>query len=244
MASTASGPLAPMTSAIGERVLERRAVGDHPADQADLLGLLGRHLPGGEQEVHGHGERDLAPQPDRGAAQREQAPLGLEDAELGPLAGHPDVGGLEDLGAAGHRPTLDRGDQRLLQRSSGAGAPSSAGRGRRPSAAFTSSLPGPDIDFRSMPAQNVPPAPVRMAQRMSSLPVDLDPGVGHADQHRTRECVLRLGAVHGDDGGRPDDLEVRCSVPIMVLLPSVRTAPPCARSAMRRTVPWTVRSAR
>ena len=30
-------------------------------------------------------------------------------------------------------------------------------------------MPGPDIDFRSMPAQKVPPAPVRMAHRMSSL---------------------------------------------------------------------------
>ena len=33
---------------------------------------------------------------------------------------------------------------------------------------FSASLP--PIALRSMPAQNVPPAPVRMAQRMSSLP--------------------------------------------------------------------------
>ena len=79
----------------------------------DVLGLLGADEPAGEQQVGGVGEGDLALEADGRAAEREQAPPDLGDAELGRLAGHPDLGGLEDLGAAGHAVALDRGDDRL-----------------------------------------------------------------------------------------------------------------------------------
>ena len=123
-----------MTSAISRAVSRAVPSGTTRPMRPISLASWADTSPGGQQQVHGHRERDLAAQADGRAAEREQAPPGLEHAELGALAGHPDVGGLEDLGPAGHGPALHGGDQRLAQRSSGGAAPSSAGRGRRPSA--------------------------------------------------------------------------------------------------------------
>ena len=113
IAWTASGPLAAIS--VGDLVGlgQRLAVRDDVADQPDLLGLRGQDVPAGQQQVGGDRVRDLAGQPDRGAAQRVEPPARLGDAELRGLAGDPDVGGLQDLGAAGDRRPLDGGDQRL-----------------------------------------------------------------------------------------------------------------------------------
>jgi hypothetical protein len=72
-------------------------------------------MPSGQQELGRERVWDLARQPYGRAAQGEQAPPRLGDAEACALAGHADVGGLKDLGSAGDRRTLDRRDERLAQ---------------------------------------------------------------------------------------------------------------------------------
>ena len=52
---------------------EGLAVGDNVADQADLEGFGAGDVAAGEQQVGGNRIGDLPGQPDRGAAQREQA---------------------------------------------------------------------------------------------------------------------------------------------------------------------------
>jgi hypothetical protein len=116
------------------------------------------------------GEGDLPAQAHRRATEREEAPGGLGDAEARRLAGDADVGGLEDLGAAGERGALDRGDERLLQAvAAEEGFPVQLG--------LLGEAGGPlvvgvaaDIALRSAPAEKWPPAPVRMATRTSSSP--------------------------------------------------------------------------
>ena len=115
MACTASGPLAAISLGDLERLVQRLAVWHDVPDQADLLGLGCVDVAAGEQQVGGDRVRDLADQPHGRAAQRVQAPPRLADAEARALAGDPDVGGLQDLGAAGDRRSLDGGDQRLGQ---------------------------------------------------------------------------------------------------------------------------------
>ncbi|CKS41822.1 Uncharacterised protein [Mycobacterium tuberculosis] len=85
------------------------------ADQAHFLGLGGGNVPSGQQQVAGQSVGDLPDQPHGRAAHRVQAPLGLGDAELRTFTGDPDVGALQDLGAAGDRGPLDGGDQRFGQ---------------------------------------------------------------------------------------------------------------------------------
>src|SRR5699024_1780211 len=55
----------------------------------------------------------LAGEAYRGAAHREQSPPGFGYAELGALAGNPDVGALQNLRTARDRGTFDRGDERF-----------------------------------------------------------------------------------------------------------------------------------
>ena len=111
-----SGPHSATCSATPRATLERLAVGHDAADQPDLLRLVRAHGAGGEEDVHRDGVGDLAGEPARGPAEREQAAAGLPHAEDRALARDPDVGALEHLGAAGDRVALDGGDHRLQQR--------------------------------------------------------------------------------------------------------------------------------
>ena len=70
-------------------------------------------MPARQENVHGLGVGDLTSEADGRTAEREQAPAGLGHAEPGALARDADVGGLEDLGAAGDGRALDGGDERL-----------------------------------------------------------------------------------------------------------------------------------
>ena len=116
MASTASGPLAAITSAISRAF--SRAVPSGTTRPISPISLASWARPS-----RAVSSRSMATvkgicrtEAHRRAPEREEAPPGLEHAELGALPGHPDVGGLQDLGAPGHGPALDGGDQRLLQR--------------------------------------------------------------------------------------------------------------------------------
>ena len=83
------------------------------ADQADLLGLLGVDVLGGEDELHGVGHPHDAGQA-LGAAEAggdAQTHLGL--AELGLLAGQADVTGHGQLTAAAQSEAVHRGDDGL-----------------------------------------------------------------------------------------------------------------------------------
>ncbi len=113
IACTARGPLAQIRSAISWALASAFAIGYDVPDQSELLGLWRLDVATGQQQVRGDGVGELAGEPDRGAAQRVEAPLGFGDPEPGALSGHPDVGALEDLGAAGDGRPLHCGDQRL-----------------------------------------------------------------------------------------------------------------------------------
>ena len=156
-----------------------------------------------EQDLGRVRVRDLARQAHRRAAHRVERPARLRDAEARALAGHADLHRLQDLGAAGDRDALDRGDDRLASAGSGGTAPCRRCRGRPPCAPARRSRDrrrraSPDIARRSAPEQKLPPAPVTMMQRIVRVARRLLVGVVHADQHRARERVHALGAVHGD----------------------------------------------
>ena len=85
------------------------------AHQPDLQGTLGVDVPGSEDQLHGVG-RAHQPGQTLGAAKAggdAQAHLGL--AELGFLAGHPDVTGHGQLAAAAQGKAVHRGDGGLGQ---------------------------------------------------------------------------------------------------------------------------------
>ena len=197
IAWTASGPFAAIRSAISWALASAWPSGHDVADQADLLGLGRQDRPAGEQQLGGDRVRDLPGEPHGGAAHRVERPARLGDAELGRLAGDPDVGALEDLGAAGDRRSLDRRDQRLGQpealeqrlddrRVVGAVLERLArrllvGRLEVHARAEVAAGAGEDAD----PDLRVLVHPV--------------PGVGHDREHLAGQRVARLRPVHRDD---------------------------------------------
>src|SRR5205085_7941595 len=98
-----------------ERHLEGRAVGHHPPDEPDRQRLLRRVGARRQEPLHGLRVGDLPAQAYGRAAHREEPAARLAHAERRALAGDPDVGALEALGAARHRVALYRGDERLPQ---------------------------------------------------------------------------------------------------------------------------------
>ena len=170
------------------------------ADETDAQRFFGGHLPGGEQQLHGEGVRDLPAQPHRRTTERKQPPLGFEDAEDGALPRHPDIRGLQDLGPSGDGPALHRRDQRLAQ-----------------VVVAQERLP---VQVRVLCHAGLVPLGVTAAHGLEVhagtegpagagedgaanfvVAVDLLPRILHADQHRQAQGVLRLRSVHGDDGG-------------------------------------------
>ncbi len=163
-ALTASGPFSAMRSASSRALVSAWPSGTTWPMRPDLLGLGRADAAAGEQQVGGVGEGDLALEADGGPAEREQAPLHLGDAELGGVAGDPDLGGLEDLGAAGHAVALDGGDDRLRRAEVAQQRLPVQVRVLGQRAAVSSPMPVARA-LRSMPEQKSPPAPVRMPTR-------------------------------------------------------------------------------
>ena len=114
VAWTASGAFFVIRARVLEGLVQQRFLGHDGVEQTHLEGALRVDLIGAQQELHGLGERDLARQPHRGAAAREQAPRGFEHAEGGVLRGDADVDAAEHLHAARHARSVDRGDDRLV----------------------------------------------------------------------------------------------------------------------------------
>ena len=110
---TASGPFAAIRSASSRALASAWPSGTTWPIRPMSFASWRADEPAGEQQVGGDRVGDLALQAHGRPAEREQAPPDLGDAELGALAGHADLGGLQDLGAAGHAVALDRGDDRL-----------------------------------------------------------------------------------------------------------------------------------
>jgi len=140
------------------------------ADQTDLEGLGRADVLAGEQDLRRVGVGDLAGQAHRRAAHRVERPADLAHPEAGRLAGHPDLHGLEDLGAARDGHALHRGHD-------GLGRPVVAEQGlvddvgvlshraRVSSGSLASASPA--MARRSAPEQKLPPAPVTTMQRTS-----------------------------------------------------------------------------
>ena len=114
--ATASGPLAVMRSASSMRPGERLAGFGHHVDEAPRLTLFGGEAVTGQREFECLLVRNALLQAQQPAARGHQAALDLGDAELRGARRHDQVGGEHDLGAAGQRVALDRGDQRLARR--------------------------------------------------------------------------------------------------------------------------------
>ena len=186
-----------------EGLVECLTVGDDVADQADLLRLGGRDVPAGEQDVGGDRVGDLTHEPHRRATEWEQAPFCFGHTEFRALAGHPDVGALEDLGAAGDGRPLHRGDERfgeaaaLEQRGQPGQVPSSA------------------VALLELVARGGPVHRLEVGARAEGaaragqdghpdlrIVVDAVPRLGHDRHHLAGEGVARLGPVHGDDQDR------------------------------------------
>src|SRR6202034_4541851 len=97
----------------GEGRLERAAALGEDVDEAVLVGDLGVDRVTGQRRLHRQVQGELAAEAEEPATGGDQAPLHLGDAEARILRGDDEVAGTDDLGAAGQRGALDRGDQRL-----------------------------------------------------------------------------------------------------------------------------------
>src|SRR5215468_5052881 len=188
-----------------QRPGQRLAVRDDVADQADLQRLGRADQPPGQQQLGRDRVGDLPRQPHRRAAEREQPPARLGDAEPRALAGHPDVGGLEDLGAPGDGRPLDGGDQRL-----GQAAPLEqrldhrrvpVPRAIRGVLVVHGLQVGPGAEGAARAGQHAGPDP--------GIGVHLVPGLAHEGHHRAAEGVARPGPVHRDDQDVPPALDER-----------------------------------
>lgn len=142
------------------RGLQRLAGFGQLVDQAIAVGAPGREHVAGQRQLQRDAVGQLALQAHQAAGRGRQPALDLGHAELRIVGRHHQVAGQHQFEAAGQRIALHRRDQRLARRPGGQSAkaaPSMLGRSprRKP--------------LRSMPAQNEPPAPVRMPMRRSSL---------------------------------------------------------------------------
>src|SRR5215471_2926699 len=188
-----------------QRPGQRLAVRHDAADQADLQRLRRGNVPAGQQELGRQRVRELPRQTYRGAAEREQPPARLGDAEPRALAGHPDVGGLEDLGAARDGRPLDGGDQRLgqpaplEQRLDHRGVPVPGA--IRGVLVVHGLQVGPGAERAARAGQHADPDP--------GIGVHLVPGLAHQGHHRAAEGVARPGPVHRDDQDVPPALDER-----------------------------------
>ena len=142
----------------GDRARQRLAGRPEHADQPGRVQPLRRVVLAGQRDLHGQVIGNALRQPDQSARGGGQAPPDLGRAEPGRLAGHDQVTGQGQLEPAGQRVALDRRDQRLGRRPLDEAA--EAGPSRRGHVAGRKPL-------RSMPAQNVPPAPVSTSTRTS-----------------------------------------------------------------------------
>jgi hypothetical protein len=127
-------------------------------------------------------------------------PADLADAELRGGAGDPDVGRLQDLGAAGDAGALDGGDERLLQAVvAEEGLPVQVGVGGE---AGLPLVVGRVVHLLEVtPGREVAAGAGEDGDPDAVVAVDHLPGIGQAGQHLQIERVARLGAVHdqGDD---------------------------------------------
>src|SRR6185312_16344209 len=180
-----------------EGLLQRRAVRHDVADETHLLGLGGRDVPAGQQQIAGHGVGDLTDQPHRRAAHRVQAPFGFGDAELGALACDADVGALQDLGAARDGRSLNRRDQWL-------GQPTALEQRVDARRVVTAVLEGVarrlgrrrlEVHARA----EVAAGPGEDAAADLRIVVDAVPGLDHGREHLGGERVARLSTVRRQD---------------------------------------------
>ena len=118
--------------------------------------FVAAHAPAGEDEIERVRMSDQPRQAHRAAVDQRHAPPPAEHAEHRVACGDAQVAPARELEPAGDRVAFDRGDHRLGEQH--------ARRAHRAVAVRCTALPTPSpTAFRSAPAQNVPPAPVRIA---------------------------------------------------------------------------------
>ena len=86
------------------------------AHQAEMVGLGGRERVTGQDHLHGLGVGNLALEPHGRTRSGNQPQLGLGQPEHRVLLGNPDIGLLQHFTATAQTRSVDRGDQRLAQR--------------------------------------------------------------------------------------------------------------------------------
>ena len=98
------------------RGVEQLVARNDRVQEAHVVGALRVDEVGAEQELHRLGPRNLARQPHRRSATREQSPLRFHDRELGLRARDADVDSAEHLHTAGGAEPVDGRDDRFVER--------------------------------------------------------------------------------------------------------------------------------
>ena len=116
VACTASGALAVMRRRPLERPVHELVGLDDLVEQPELERPRGRERLGGEQELHGRREGELAGQARRWCRRRRTGPASAPSRRsVACGGGDADVDAAEHLHAAGHARPVDRGDDRLVE---------------------------------------------------------------------------------------------------------------------------------
>ena len=115
LARTASGAAATICSRDGDRLVERGARRDQPADEPEVVRARGVDGFAGEDRVHRRGAPDRAREPEQSAGGRDQVVPHLGEPERRPGGRDDDVGGEHDLEPARGRQSVDRDHDRLLR---------------------------------------------------------------------------------------------------------------------------------
>ena len=97
-----------------DRCVERLLGLAQPADEAELVGALGRDRLAGEDGFHGGGATDRPRQTEQAAGAGDEVALHLGEPERRPSRGDHEVTGQDDLAASRGRQTVDCGDHRLV----------------------------------------------------------------------------------------------------------------------------------
>ena len=180
-----------------ECLVQRLAVGHDVTDQSHLECLGGGDVPAGQQQLAGDRIGNLAYQADRRSAHRVETPLRLGDPELRALAGHPDIGTLQDLCSAGDGRSFDGGDQRLGE---SAALEQAVDAGRVVAAVFERVARGRlggrlEVHARAKVAAGAG----EDADPDVRIAVDAVPRLHHDREHLAGKRVARLGPVHRHD---------------------------------------------
>ena len=178
------------------RRVERAARFGQPVGETHAQRFVAADAAAGEDEVERVRVADQARQADRAAVDERHTPPPAEHAEHRVARRDAQVAPQRELEPARDRVALDRGDHRL-RRAASASGPSDRRRRRSPRCRASS-----PTAFRSAPAQNVPPAPVRIATSRVVVGVERAERVGERAAVARSTALRTCGPIDGHDRDR------------------------------------------